>query len=84
LSSVVGERWTSQEWRRLEQTLVELGRRQRRSTSVASVSMTSESIAAASVVGEDVETEDVVEAFLRKWGVSRDECVGDWAWCAST
>ncbi|CDR40314.1 hypothetical protein NBRC10512_007637 [Rhodotorula toruloides] len=80
LSSVVGERWTSQEWRRLEQTLVELGRRQRRGTSVASVSMTSESIAAASVVGEDVETEDVVEAFLRKWGVSRDECVGEWAW----
>ncbi|BGP32539.1 hypothetical protein JCM10296v2_004320 [Rhodotorula toruloides] len=80
LSSVVGERWTSQEWRRLEQTLVELGRRQRRGTSVASVSMTSESIAAASVIGEDVETEDVVEAFLRKWGVSRDECVGEWAW----
>ncbi|EGU11706.1 Proteophosphoglycan ppg4 [Rhodotorula toruloides ATCC 204091] len=80
LSSVVGERWTSQEWRRLEQTLVELGRRQRRGTSVVSVSMTSESIAAASVIGEDVETEDVVEAFLRKWGVSRDECVGEWAW----
>ncbi|BGP25081.1 hypothetical protein Rt10032_c09g4020 [Rhodotorula toruloides] len=80
LSSVVGERWTSQEWRSLEQTLVELGRRQRRGTSVASVSMTSESIAAASVVGEDVETEDVVEAFLGKWGISRKECVGEWAW----
>ncbi|GJN90930.1 hypothetical protein Rhopal_003944-T1 [Rhodotorula paludigena] len=70
-------RWTSREWRKLEQTLVELGRRQRRGTSVSSmggVSMASESIALASVTGEDVDAELVVETFLRKVGVARKEC----------
>ncbi|GAA6005927.1 uncharacterized protein JCM10292_005616 [Rhodotorula paludigena] len=77
-------RWTSREWRKLEQTLVELGRRQRRGTSVSSaggVSMASESIALASVTGEDIDAERVVETFLRKLGVAREECEdGEWAW----
>ncbi|GAA5986644.1 hypothetical protein JCM5350_008330 [Sporobolomyces pararoseus] len=61
LSSVVGEKWTSQEWRRLEQSLVELKRKTK---------------------GEkkEIESTDVVEAFLKKWGVSKEECLGDWEW----
>ncbi|GAA6039454.1 hypothetical protein JCM8097_009556 [Rhodosporidiobolus ruineniae] len=78
--------WTSAEWRRLEQTLVEVGRRHRRDTSVVSSSVlgaVDESVSvsvAASAVGEEVEPERVVEAFLRKWGVAREECEGQWAW----
>ncbi|GAA5935821.1 hypothetical protein JCM3775_007339 [Rhodotorula graminis] len=79
-----GARWTSHEWRKLEQALVELGRRQRRATSAASLvgarSMRSESIAMASVVGDECEPETVVEAFLRSVGATREECVGEWAW----
>ncbi|GAA5915987.1 uncharacterized protein JCM6883_006242 [Sporobolomyces salmoneus] len=61
LSSVVGEKWTSQEWRRLEQSLVELKRK-----------MKGES--------REVEAIEVVEAFLHKWGVQKEECHGDWEW----
>ncbi|GAA5874447.1 hypothetical protein JCM16303_005857 [Sporobolomyces ruberrimus] len=60
-SSVVGERWTSQEWRRLEQSLVEAKRRLKGE-------------------GREIGTVEVVEAFLRRWGVSREECQGDWEW----
>ncbi|GAA5969091.1 hypothetical protein JCM3765_003435 [Sporobolomyces pararoseus] len=61
LSSVVGEKWTSQEWRRLEQSLVELKRRTK---------------------GErkEIDSTEVVEAFLTRWGVSKEECQGDWEW----
>ncbi|TNY23543.1 hypothetical protein DMC30DRAFT_389305 [Rhodotorula diobovata] len=84
-TAAAGGRWTPAEWRRLEQTLVELGRRLRRDTSVASScvggrSMRSESIAMANVVGDEVEPEAVVEAFLRSMGVAREECVGEWNW----
>lgn len=77
--------WTSREWRRLEQALVEVGRKRLRASSVASaastsVSMTSEAIAAASVTGEDVEPDEVIEAFLRKWRISNDALQADWAW----
>ncbi|BGP48675.1 hypothetical protein JCM10450v2_004551 [Rhodotorula kratochvilovae] len=82
--SAAGEPWTSREWRRLEQTLVQLGRRHRRGTSVSSagvsMSMTSEAVALASVTGEEVDGEEVVEAFLRKSGVAKEDCSGDWAW----
>ncbi|GAA5945082.1 uncharacterized protein JCM15063_001654 [Sporobolomyces koalae] len=61
LSSVVGARWTSQEWRRLEQTLVEVKRKSKGQ-------------------GREVEAEEVVEAFLTRWGVEREECEGDWEW----
>ncbi|GAA5843553.1 hypothetical protein JCM9279_000790 [Rhodotorula babjevae] len=78
-----GAHWTSHEWRKLEQALVELGRRQRRATSAASSSaarsMRSESIAMASVVGDECEPEQVVEAFLRSVGRTREDCVGEWA-----
>ncbi|GAA5857728.1 hypothetical protein JCM1840_000886 [Sporobolomyces johnsonii] len=60
--SVVGERWTSREWRGLEQTLVELTKRKRKEG------------------GGEVEGEEVVEVFLEKWGVQREECRGDWEW----
>ena len=63
LSSVVGEKWTSQEWRRLEQSLVELKRRIRSKSE-----------------HREPESEEVVEAFLKKWGVSKEECQGDWEW----
>ncbi|GAA5902633.1 hypothetical protein JCM6882_009338 [Rhodosporidiobolus microsporus] len=82
LSSVVNTTaWTSSEWRRLEQTLVEVGRRHRRGTSVSSISAGGESfVTNASAVGEEVDAEVVVDAFLRKWGVAREECEGQWAW----
>ncbi|GAA5896771.1 hypothetical protein JCM8208_007083 [Rhodotorula glutinis] len=83
-AAAAGARWTSHEWRKLEQALVELGRRQRRATSAASSmgarSMRSESIAMASVVGDECDPETVVKTFLRSVGATRDECVGDWAW----
>jgi len=86
-AAVAGVRWTSHEWRKLEQALVELGRRQRRATSAASSmgarSMRSESIAMASVIGDECEPEAVVEAFLRSVGVTREQCVGEWAWCVA-
>ncbi|GAA5912337.1 hypothetical protein JCM5296_006839 [Sporobolomyces johnsonii] len=61
-SSVVGERWTSREWRGLEQTLVELTKRKRKEG------------------GGEVEGEEVIEVFLEKWDVQREECRGDWEW----
>jgi len=61
LSSVVGEKWTSQEWRRLEQSLVELKRKMKGDN-------------------REIEARDVVEAFLKKWGVQKEECQGDWEW----
>ncbi|GAA5961469.1 hypothetical protein JCM21900_004018 [Sporobolomyces salmonicolor] len=62
LSSAVGERWTSQEWRGLEQVLVELTKRKRKEG------------------GGEVEGEEVVEVFLQKRTVQREECRGDWEW----
>lgn len=63
LSSVVGEKWTSQEWRRLEQSLVELKRKIRSRSE-----------------NREPGSEEVVEAFLHKWGVQKEECKGDWEW----
>ncbi|GAA5999788.1 hypothetical protein JCM10207_005911 [Rhodosporidiobolus poonsookiae] len=85
LSSVVNTAvWTPSDWRRLEQVLVELGRRQRRGESVSTALSLADSlvsgVSAVSAVGEEVDPERVVEAFLRKWGVERDECEGQWSW----
>jgi hypothetical protein len=63
LSSVVGDKWTSQEWRRLEQSLVELKRRLK-----------------ADGQGREVEAIEVLEAFLKKWGIHKEELRGDWEW----
>lgn len=76
--------WTSRDWRRLEQALVEVSRRRLRAASVLTttttgMSMTSEAIANASVTGEEVDPEDVIEAFLWKWKVDPDSLEGDWA-----
>ncbi|GAA5820481.1 hypothetical protein JCM3770_005544 [Rhodotorula araucariae] len=76
--------WSSRDWRMLEQTLVELGRRHRRGTSISSagvaMSMTSEAVALASVTGEDVDSEAVVETFLRRCRVAEEDRSGEWAW----
>ncbi|GAA5958072.1 hypothetical protein JCM8115_001121 [Rhodotorula mucilaginosa] len=77
--------WTSREWRRLEQALVEVGRRQLRATSAVSaastsISMTSEAIASASVTGEDVEPDEVIETFLRKWSIPQSNLRDEWSW----
>lgn len=65
LSSVVGERWTSQEWRRLEQSLVELKRKIKHER-------------------REIEAIEVVEAFLHKWGVQKEELSGDWEWSVAS
>lgn len=77
--------WTSREWRRLEQALVEVGRRRLRATSAVSaastsMSMTSEAIASASVTGEDVEPDEVIETFLRKWSIPESNLRDEWSW----
>lgn len=77
--------WTSREWRRLEQALVEVGRRRLRATSAVSaastsMSMTSEAIALASVTGEDVESDEVIETFLRKWSIPEGNLRDEWSW----
>ena len=77
--------WTSREWRRLEQALVQVGRRQLRATSAVSaastsISMTSEAIASASVTGEDVEPDEVIETFLRKWSIPQSNLRDEWSW----
>ena len=77
--------WTSREWRRLEQALVEVGRRRLRATSAVSaastsMSMTSEAIASASVTGEDVEPDEVIEAFLRRWSIPESNLRDEWSW----
>ncbi|GAA6064189.1 hypothetical protein JCM10212_005770 [Sporobolomyces blumeae] len=61
LSSIVGTRWSSQEWRRLEQSLVGVKRKSKVET-------------------KDVQADSVVEAFLKRWNVSDEECQGDWEW----
>ncbi|GAA5864262.1 hypothetical protein JCM3774_001273 [Rhodotorula dairenensis] len=77
--------WTSREWRRLEQALVEVGRRRQRAASAVSgastsMSMTSEAIASASVTGEDVEPDAVIETFLRKWSIPKIALHDQWSW----
>ncbi|GAA5983897.1 hypothetical protein JCM10908_005966 [Rhodotorula pacifica] len=77
--------WTSREWRRLEQALVEVGRRRLRATSAisgasTSMSMTSEAIAVASVTGEGVEPDEVIDAFMRKWSIPESALCDGWSW----
>ncbi|BGP16688.1 hypothetical protein JCM10213v2_004690 [Rhodosporidiobolus nylandii] len=73
--------WTSSDWRRLEHALVECGRRYRRGESVSSVGTENLSVVSSmSAVGEEVDGEVVLEAFLRKVGVSKEELQGQWEW----